>query len=97
MESGYVLDFSNRTFEQFVFENREKNIYSKGYDLNGTSKANRLRTFWKINNNALVGKLIEELLSRFKLKKLLNDQVLTFSEQSLYDDCLLIINKITPV
>ena len=95
MESGYVLDFSNRSFEQFVLENTGRNIYSKGYDVNGTSKANRLRTFWIINNNDIVGKLIEALLERFKTIKQINNQSLTFNEQSLYDDCFSIVTRLT--
>lgn len=95
MESGYVLDFSNRSFEQFVLENTGRNIYSKGYDVNGTSKANRLRTFWIINNNDIVGKLIEALLERFKAIKQINNQSLTFNEQSLYDDCISIVTRLT--
>lgn len=94
MASGYVLDFSNRSFEQFVLENTGKNIYSKGYDVNGTSKANRLRTFWEINNNVIVGKLIKELLNRFKLNKQLKGQYITLIDQSLYDDCLLIAERL---
>jgi hypothetical protein len=94
MGGGYVLDFSNRTFEQFVLENTGKDIYSKGYDVNGTSKANRLRTFWEINNNAIVGKLLEELLNRWKLNKLYKDEFITLIEQSLYDECILIAQRL---
>jgi len=94
MESGYVLDFSNRTFENFVFENTGKEIYSKGYDIYGTSKANRLRTFWEVNNNLVVGKLLDELLKRFKLNRQLMGQELTLIEESLYEDCSLISNRL---
>ncbi len=95
MESGYVLDFSNRTFENFILENTGKDIYSKGYDVYGTSKANRFRAFWEINNNAIVGKLLEALLERFMALKQINGQSLTFNKQSLYDDCILIVNRLS--
>ena len=32
MGSGYVLDFSNRTFEEFIFDSTGKNIYDSKYD-----------------------------------------------------------------
>lgn len=42
MGSGYVLDFSNRTFEEFVFDSSGKGIYDTKYDSGSGSKANRL-------------------------------------------------------
>ncbi|SDH93897.1 hypothetical protein [Proteiniclasticum ruminis] len=45
MKSGYVLDFSNRSFETFVKEITGINIYNdKGYE-EYASKANKLRQF----------------------------------------------------
>jgi hypothetical protein len=41
---GYVLDFSNRTFSEF-FDELSLNVDDDKYYQNGTSKANRLRTF----------------------------------------------------
>jgi hypothetical protein len=43
MGSGYVLDFSNRTFEEFVLDSIGKSIYAAEYETGGGSKANRLR------------------------------------------------------
>ena len=43
MASGYVLDFSDRTFAQFFKENVGINIYDDRYKYNGGSKAKRLR------------------------------------------------------
>lgn len=62
MDSGYVLDFSNRTFAEFVAESTYRKIYDKNYNYSSGSKANRLRAFWKIEPNHLVGKLIHDLL-----------------------------------
>ena len=43
MSTGYVLDFSNNTFERFVFESIGIDIYvDQGYE-EYTSKANKLR------------------------------------------------------
>jgi len=63
MSGGYVLDFSNRTFDDFVLENTELDISETKYIDAGSSKANRLRSFWKQESNHIVGKLLLALLS----------------------------------
>ena len=45
MGSGYVLNFSDRTFAQFVAEELNIDIDDPVYATNGTSKAKRLRCF----------------------------------------------------
>jgi Abortive infection C-terminus len=62
MSSGYVLDFSNRTFEEFVAESVGVNIFDEKYSQGSGSKANRLRAFWTHEPNYLVGRLIHDLL-----------------------------------
>lgn len=63
MSSGYVLDFSNRTFENFVVESVGKDIFDEKYSFGSGSKANRLRAFWKSEPNFLVGKLLNYILA----------------------------------
>ncbi|QOY90070.1 restriction endonuclease [Paludibaculum fermentans] len=63
MGSGYVLSFSDRTFAQFVLESTGLDIEEDEYHVNGRSKAKRLRTFWQIQPNAVVGKLLCDLLN----------------------------------
>lgn len=62
MESGYVLDFSNRTFAEFVRDSTGKEIYDVRYDYESGSKANRLRAFWQKEENHVVGKLMSDML-----------------------------------
>jgi hypothetical protein len=62
MASGYVLDFSNRTFEEFVLDSTGRNIFDSRYDHASGSKANRLRAFWQKEDNRVVGKLLNDLL-----------------------------------
>jgi hypothetical protein len=62
MGSGYVLDFSNRTLHDFIRENADIDIYLGKYAVNGDSKANRLRTFWNIEPDPVVGKVLAELI-----------------------------------
>jgi hypothetical protein len=61
MGSGYVLDFSDRTFQEYVGESVGVDILSDKYRYSSGSKANRLRCFCKIEPNHRVGKLIFDL------------------------------------
>ena len=45
MESGYVLNFSNRTFANFFLEELGVDIYDDRWAAQGNSKANRLRCY----------------------------------------------------
>ena len=58
---GYVLDFSDSTYAEFFRENGI-NINDNKYFFNGTSKMKRLRAFWEIEPDQIVGKLLEALL-----------------------------------
>src|SRR5579872_3187917 len=62
MKGGYVLDFSNRTFAEFVLDSTGRDIYDPKYATGGSSKANHLRAFWTNESNHVVGKLIADLL-----------------------------------
>src|SRR5487761_2022197 len=62
MGSGYVLDFSDRTFSEFFEEHTRRDIDAAIYRERGTSKANRLRGFWAAEGNHLVGKVIQALI-----------------------------------
>ena len=61
MESGYVLDFKNRTFDEFFQSEVGLDIYDPAYELNGTSKAKRLRTFLQVGQKAAVHKALRAL------------------------------------
>jgi hypothetical protein len=45
MGGGYVLDFSNQTFSEFFSDELGVNIYDSRFEINGTSKAKRLRCY----------------------------------------------------
>lgn len=62
MESGWVLNFSNRMIEEFFRDNLYVEFYSKEYDYGSGSKANRMRGFWVKAPDSLVAKSIRELL-----------------------------------
>jgi hypothetical protein len=63
MKSGYVLNFSDRTFKEFFLDATGLNIFDEKYNYASGSKANRLRAFWQKEENATVGKLMGELLN----------------------------------
>ena len=63
MGGGYVLSFSNATFEDFIRGSTGEDIYSDAYSGNGDSKANRLRTFWNTAPDAKVAALLVDLLT----------------------------------
>ncbi len=66
MSSGYVLDFGNKTFQNFFVENTGLDIHLKKYQKSGTSKANKLREFWKLEPDHLVGKVLLALIEYAK-------------------------------
>jgi hypothetical protein len=63
MGGGYVLDLTNNTFAEFFRENADVNIYAGKYDINGDSKARRLRAFWEVEPDEVVGNVILQLLA----------------------------------
>ena len=63
MGSGYVLDFSNRTFDEFVLDSVGKSIFEEKYVIGSGSKANCLRGLWVAEPNYVVGKLLADLVT----------------------------------
>lgn len=62
MSSGYVLDFSDATFGDFFADTAAIDIHSGKYQKIGTSKAKKLREFWKIESDPIVGTVILALV-----------------------------------
>jgi len=87
MGSGYVLDFSNRTLQEFILGSLGIDIYEEKYNYASGSKANRLRAFWDKEPNHLVGKLISDLLEYWQARKQTCYLEVTPAEQNLFDEC----------
>lgn len=73
MKTGYVLDFSDNTFQDFVKTSVKRDIFDKKYEkvcdelgYDNCSKANRLRCFWDIESDSIVYKLLKELLKYYE-------------------------------
>jgi hypothetical protein len=62
MGSGYVLNFSNRTFDEFVLDTVRISIWDPKYERASGSKANRLRAFWDLEPDHTVGRLLGAML-----------------------------------
>lgn len=90
MGTGYVLDFTNREFQEFIHENVGIDIYADKYAVNGESKAKRLRAFWEREADPLVGKVLAELIEYWMYK---NPQPGT-SERTLLGNCRRIIERL---
>lgn len=85
MGSGYVLNFSNPTFAEFFSEFVGKDIDNPRYEAKGTSKANRLRSFWALEPNHLVAKSLTELIAHGVDARLLRDRHLIQECQAIID------------
>lgn len=94
METGYVIHFSNRTFENFFYETINKNIYSDEYALYGSSKANRLRCFIEKEDNFSVAKILEELLQELIALNERIDKEMDLSEEQLIESARRIIDNL---
>lgn len=67
MGSGYVLGFSNRTFEEFFREVVGVHIFDSRYHLGSGSKANRMRAFWRLATDEQLRSLLRGLLEAWEL------------------------------
>jgi hypothetical protein len=63
MRTGYVLDFTNRQFREFVLDSVRLDIDDPAIGGTG-SKASRLRHFWSNQPDHIVGQLLKDLVER---------------------------------
>lgn len=71
MSSGYILDFTNRTFQEFVYEKINIDVYAK---YQGLSKAKILRRIMSDYDNVTVGKLLLELMRYMQAREMISDE-----------------------
>lgn len=100
MQGGYVCNFSDRTFGNFILDATGIDVYWPDYEELGTSKANRLRNFWRKENNYQNAKLIEEMLDYWRAEKISlknkypsSDDVEDYN-QFLHEECLKIVERL---
>lgn len=83
MSGGYVLDFSNARFADFVRTSIGFDPYEK---YTPASKAVLLRTIWHDQPDAVAAKLNLELLEHWRVSKLVSGTEPTSTESALHDE-----------
>lgn len=86
MGGGYVMDFSNQTFQEFIIDCVGIDIYSNKYDYSSGSKANRLRAFIKEESNYTTGKLLAAFLD-YWMSKVHLGEINFYDDEELYKEC----------
>lgn len=88
MEGGYVLDFNNRTFAEFIKAYADIDINAKIYCKRGSSKANCLRGFWDVGGDYVVGKIIGAMIEYRQTKDCFP------TEDHLVEECIKISERL---
>lgn len=94
MGSGYVLDFSNRTMQEFIIDAMGVDIYLEKYSIKGDSKANRLRGFWEIESNYHVGLLLDKMLEYWLSQIHTGERDYDYTDENLHKECLKIVERL---
>lgn len=89
MEGGYVLDFTDRTFSEFFHEHSGRDIGQTQCRIGSGSKANRLRGFWNVEPNHVVGNVLEALIEHGLEYHRIRDDI------SFVGDCRRIVTRLT--
>lgn len=93
MGSGYVLNYSNRTFEEF-FNQFDIEIYDERYNDIGDSKAKRFRSFFNQHDDALIGKVLLEMIEEYDIERDTSPFAHSNHNDALRVRCLAIANKL---
>jgi TIR domain-containing protein len=91
MQGGYVLDFSNASFADFIRTSIHVDPY-KGYD---GSKATILRQLWHDLNDQAFAKLTLEMLDRWRTNKLVEGHEITAPDQQLFEEATAAVKELT--
>ncbi len=89
MGGGYVSNFSDFTFASFFTDTVDVNIHADKYQSIGTSKAKKLREFWRLESDHLVGRSIAALIDHVE-----ENSSLTEEKKKLLDPCKAIANRL---
>ncbi|MEO9484697.1 MAG: hypothetical protein ABJG47_14660 [Ekhidna sp.] len=92
MDGGYVLEFSNNSFQSFIGSSIGIDIYDNKYAILGESKANRLRAFWEIENDKIVAGLLNALIQVWEID---TDGPIVENSRALQTDCDKIVERLS--
>jgi hypothetical protein len=93
MRTGYVFDFSDRSFQEFVAEATGLDIHSTKYHYASNSKANKLRQFIKVEPNNTFGILLSALCD-FWIAGVRTGHINAGSDENLYHECVRIAGRL---
>ncbi len=93
MGGGYVMNFTNQSFQSFISKSVKVNIYSDRYSAMGDSKAKRLRVLWDYDGDITVGKLTEDMLKLLEAEYKINNNLQNLNKE-LFDDCLQVAHRL---
>ena len=88
MDTGYVLNFSDKSFADF-FSDLNIDITNQKYYKNGTSKAKRLRNFWEDEEDVIVSRVLRALITYGD-----GESVLADSNPKLIEECVGITDRL---
>ena len=74
MTGGHLLDFSHRTLAEF-FEDYGIDITDECYLVGSGSKANKIRGFWTVSDNATFGRVLFGLIQKYDEDRASNDHL----------------------
>lgn len=94
MGGGYVLNFSNRTFEEFILDSVGIDIYEEKYNYWSGSKANRLRAFWDLESPGVVAKLLEDLYEYWQYHNLKDGEIIDKEDVELTNNYMSVVTKL---
>lgn len=95
MPTGYVMDFSNNSFQAFIYDSVKINIYDDKYFYASGSKANRLRAFFNEEPSYKVGQLLSAFLDYWHTKAIARENGFNFErDENIYKECLKIAKKL---
>ncbi len=94
MKSGYVMDFSDRTFQEFVGKAVGLDINDVKYHYSSNSKANRLRQFIKVESNYTFGILLSAFCDYWLSKVHTGEIDPRDDEKKLYNECVRIAERL---
>lgn len=92
--AGYVLDFSNADFSQFMKSVSNVEIDHGKYHKYGGSKGKRLKAFLEMESDEVVGKTIQALVDHWEAYQILNDGNASKQVEMSADKAMLIANRL---
>lgn len=81
MSGGYVWNFSDATFGTFIADVANVDIHDQKYQTQGSSKAKKMREFWRVEPDFIVGKVVLALVEH--VEKNLPETANAYAEKKL--------------